>query len=303
MIRYYFYINCGENCLKYENKDTKEFIHGESFFDRIMMNDDEVISVATRKKDGDIEEIVEKRESIIKKHPALNLFIIRGIINFFEGTANQFYAEKKTNENTGKTNDKLMAYLIFSIIILVGMVIYFIAPTFIAFFLKDIIHNFVILGLTEGVLRFLIFLTLFFTIVVFERNSGTAYYHGAEHKALWCFNNGDDLTLENAKKYSTLYPACGTGLIFYMVIFSIPLFLLFSYESISLRILSILISLPFLIGISFEVSLWTEKKNSKVAKILSSPVLFLQKFNTKEPKEEHLEIALIAIKNLIKYRS
>lgn len=288
--------------MKKQKEEFEKIIHGESFFDRIMMNDNEFISVAVRRKDGDIEEIVEKKESFIKKHPAFNVFVIRGIINFFEGSANQFYVEKKTSENTEKTNDKLAAYLFFSFIIITGMVIYFVVPAFVAFFLRDIINNPLILGLIEGTLRFLIFITLFFMIVLFERNSGTAYYHGAEHKILWCFNNEDDLTLENAKKYSTLYPACGTGLIFYMVIFSIPIFLFFGYENIFHRILLILVCLPFLVGISFEMSLWLEKKRSKLAKIFSYPVLFLQKFNTKEPKEEHLEIALVAIKNLIKLR-
>ena len=289
--------------LKNKKRKTKNFIHGESFFDRVMMNDDENISVAIRKKNRSIEEIVEKRESVFKRHPSLDIFIIRGIVKFFEGSVNQLYVEKKTKENTKKTNSTLSAYLFFIIIILLGMTMYFIVPTIISFYLKDNINDYLILNGLEGFLRLSIFLTLFSIIVTFERNSGTAYHHGAEHKVLWCFKKGEDLTLENVKKYSTLYPACGTGLIFYMVIFSFPLFLFLGYENIFLRILLILIGLPFLIGFSFEVSLWLEEGNTKISKFFSAPILFLQRFNTKEPDEEHLEIALIAIKNLIKYRN
>ena len=266
------------------------------------MNDNESISIAIRKKDGDIEDIVQKKESITKTHPALDIFLLRGIIKFFEGSANQFYAEKKSKEKSSK-NDKLITYLIFSFVTIIGMIMYFFVPTIIAFYFKNTFQNNLFIGLTEGILRFLIFIVMFFSIVLFERNSGTAKYHGAEHKVLWCYRKGKDLTLENVKKYSRLYPACGTGLIFYMILFSIPLFLLFGYNSIFIRLLLILISLPLLIGISFELSLFNEKKETKIAKVLSAPVLFLQKFNTKEPEKEHLEIAMIAIKNLIKCRT
>lgn len=288
----------------------RDFVHGESFANGIMMNNDNMISIAIRKKDGNIGEVVKTRLSLTKKHWIFNLFVIRGIIKFFEGTFNQFYAEeqmKKIESNKNKIkkatelNDTLVPKLLVFLTLFAGIIIYFIIPTIIAFFLKQIILNILLLNLIEGIIRLVVFILLFCLFSSLERVNETPLYHGAEHKFLLSYKMGEDLTLENARKHPIFHPGCGTSVLLFMIIISIPIFLFLNYENLLFRIIIMLILLPLIIGVAFEITIWLDKSQSKLARIISMPGLFLQRFNTKEPDDNYLNVALVSLKNLINY--
>ncbi|HEY0088598.1 MAG TPA: DUF1385 domain-containing protein, partial [Candidatus Lokiarchaeia archaeon] len=202
-----------------------KIIHGESYSNGIMMNDDKIISLAIIKKDGSIGTTVKKRESLITKHRIFNIFILRGIIRFLEGSTNQFYAEelmKKIDQKEGgiekHSYSRSLAPAIVLITLIIGIFLYFITPTLISFYLKEVVRSNLVLSGIEIVLRLLIFLIFFSIFSLRERTNGAAMYHGAEHKILWNYRNEEDLTLENTRNYSIRYPSCGTGLMILMII-------------------------------------------------------------------------------------
>lgn len=280
--------------------ENKEFIHGESYAKGVMMNNDVKISVAMRKKDGSIGTLVKSKKSLTKKNRFFNIFLIRGIIKFLEGSTNQFYAEEMMEKiEKGKKREKSNASIIAFFTISFGIIIYFIIPTLVAYFSRTIIVSNLNLGLMEAGLRLVIFLLFFYVFTLIERKNQTSYYHGAEHKVLWAYRKKDKLTVENVKKYSIRHPSCGTCLLLLTILISIPFLLFLNYENLILRVVIILLLLPIIIGLAFEITLWLDKSQSKLAKVIAKPGIYLQKFNTKKPDDKHIEVAIASLKNLI----
>ena len=125
-------------------------------------------------------------------------------------------------------------------------------------------------------------------------------YHGAEHKTIHCYENGDELTVENVKKYPILHPRCGTSFLFMVMIVSIFVLSFFGWPDPLKRFLIRLLMLPVIAGISYEINRLIGKSNSAIAYYLSYPGLFLQKIATvKEPDGEQIEVAIAALEAVL----
>ena len=124
-------------------------------------------------------------------------------------------------------------------------------------------------------------------------------YHGAEHKTIACYEAGDELTPENAMKYTRLHPRCGTSFLLFVMIISIILFSCLPRTGIFLRLLMRLALLPVVAGLSYEVIKLAGRSKNKFVVALTKPGLWLQKITTREPDEHQLEVAITSIKNVI----
>jgi len=299
------------------NKTKSEFIHGESFKNGIMVRNNTNMTLTIRTEDGEIIEKNIKRPALENKYKFLKTPIIRGITRFFEGSINQFYAnqiskklleQSKKHEKNNASKEKQLdmhknnAHVAVILIIALAILIYFISPTIVAYLLKDKIKNVLFLSSIEITLRFILFLSTFYIETRAKDIKKSSPYHGAEHKALFCYKKGERLTIENLKRQSIYHPSCGTNLIITMLIFYIPFMLILNYENILFRIGIILLLLPLTLGISFDVIIWAGNSSSKIAKIISFPGLMLQRLNTIEPDDNHLEIAQISFESITHYR-
>jgi len=289
------------------NKEKSDFIHGESFQRGIMVRNSTIMTIVIRKNNGDIVEKNIERPSLVNKIRFFKIPIIRGIIRFFEGSINQFYANQISKKIDDKNNDlkekqvdinKNLTYVSVILVIALAILIYFISPTIIVYFLKNKIKNVLFLNFTEIIIRFLIFLSIFYIGSKTKDIKKSAPYHGAEHKALYCYKKGEKLTLENLRMQSIYHPSCGTNLIMTMLIFYIPFILILNYENLLFRIIIILLLLPLILGISFDVITWAGDNTSTIAKIISLPGLVLQRLNTIEPDDDHMEVAQISFRNI-----
>jgi len=125
-------------------------------------------------------------------------------------------------------------------------------------------------------------------------------YHGAEHKTIYAYENGDELTVENASRYITLHPRCGTSFIVNVLIISIIVFSFFGWPNPWMRILVRLFMLPVIAGLSYEINRFIGKnEKSTLAHWLSIPGFQFQKLTTKEPTPDMLEVAIAALKEVI----
>ncbi len=291
------------------NEEKSDFIHGESFQRGIMVRNDKKMTIALRTKNGNIIKKIIKRPSLLNKSRFFKIPIIRGIIRFVEGSINQFYANqisKKILHEKNNAKEKQLdinenlTYISVILIFILAILVYFISPTIIVYLLKDKIKNVLFLNSIEITLRFLIFITIFYLESKTKDVKKSAPYHGAEHKAIYCYKNGENITIKNLRKKSIYHPSCGTNLITTMLIFYIPLILIMNYESLLFRIVIILLLLPLILGISFDVVTWTGDSNSKMAKIISFPGLMLQRLNTIDPDDDHLEVAQISFSTIQK---
>ncbi|MTN08137.1 DUF1385 domain-containing protein, partial [Turicibacter sanguinis] len=123
--------------------------------------------------------------------------------------------------------------------------------------------------------------------------------HGAEHKSIYCYENDLELTVENAKKFTTLHPRCGTNFLFIVMITSIILFSFFGWPNPLIRIIMRILCVPIVAGISYEIIKLLGKYDNKLTRFVAYPGMMLQKFTTREPDDKQLEVALEALKAVL----
>ncbi len=182
----------------------------------------------------------------------------------------------------------------FSLALSIGLFI--IIPTALVSLGKLIWDNTIFLNIIEGIVRIIIFLIYILLVSKVKEIKDVFRYHGAEHKTIHCFESGEELTVENCRKFTTLHPRCGTSFLVFVLIISLILFSFLGWPNIFIRIASRLLLLPVIAGISYELLRWAGRSDSWLVKILSLPGIYLQKITTAEPTDQQLEVAIVALK-------
>ena len=293
-------------------------IGGQALIEGIMMRGPKEVSVAIRKPDNEI--LVEKKKlnTLGMRNKFFSLPFIREIVGLIEamvlGTKTlmysaEFYDEEECEESkfekyiNDKFEDKAADIgIFFSILVsfLIAIFLFMLTPTFLTNLLKSKIENIMLLNLVEGLIRIGIFLIYLVSVSRLDDIKRVFEYHGAEHKAIHCYENQEELTIENVKKYPILHPRCGTSFLFTVMIVSIIVLSFFGWPDPLKRLLIRLVMLPVIIGISYEFNRIIGKSNSKLAYILSYPGLGLQKIaTTREPDGDQIEVAIAALKEVI----
>jgi len=300
-----------------EKKEHMTSIGGSAVMEGVMMRGPKEIATAVRKPDGEIE--IDKRavSSLVTKYHVNKIPIIRGVFAFFDSMISSIRAlmwsaefvdleddsESKFDKwLTRKFGDKVKDIVIyFSLIISVifSVSLFFVLPHFITTLLDDLIKNNLILTLIEGVVRISIFLGYVLLASRMEDIKRVFQYHGAEHKTIFCYEAGLDLTVENARSMSRLHPRCGTSFLVYVMIISIILFSFVSWGNMWIRLGLKLLLLPVVAGISYEIIRWAGKSKNKVVCVISRPGMWLQKITTREPDDSQLEVAIVSMKAVL----
>ena len=156
-----------------------------------------------------------------------------------------------------------------------------------------------VLTLIEGVLKIAIFVLYLFAVTRMSDIHRVFEYHGAEHKTIACYEAGDELTPENAKKYIRFHPRCGTSFLLIVLVLSILVFSLLTWDSVWMRVGLKLLLLPVVVGISYEIIRFAGRHNNPVTRVISAPGLWLQRLTTFEPDLTQLEVAIAAMKPCI----
>lgn len=124
-------------------------------------------------------------------------------------------------------------------------------------------------------------------------------YHGAEHKTIFCYEAGEELTVENVRNQKRLHPRCGTSFLILVMIISIIMFSFISWENPIQRVLIRLLLLPLVAGVSYELIKFAGRHNGVIVRIISAPGMWLQKITTKEPDDSQIEVAIAALKSVL----
>lgn len=305
-----------EIAMKEKNNQHKNSIGGQAVMEGVMMRGPEKMAIAVRKPDGEIvlktEDVKIKKKSIWLKIP-----IIRGCINFFGSMvtgvkALMYSAEFVDLEEEEPTKfdkwlekvfgDKLKdAIVYFSVILSIFMSVglFILLPTWIVSLLDFVTDAVVIKNLAEGVVRIVIFLTYLYLAAKLPDIKRVFQYHGAEHKSIACYEEGEELTVENARGKTRLHPRCGTSFLLIVMVISIICFSFMGWQNIWIRTLTRLALMPVIAGLSYEIIKLAGRYDNILTRILSFPGLCLQKITTNEPDDSQLEVALEAIKAVI----
>lgn len=223
-------------------------------------------------------------------------------------------ADKKKEESSAAT----AVIMILSAVLGVGFAIglFVMLPTFIFSGIQALCGDNDISAfrsLVEGVLKIGIFIFYLWLTSLMKTMKRLYQYHGAEHKTIFCYENGDELTVENVRKYKRFHPRCGTSFIFLTLAISILVYTVLPINSEMfmqsfgvnqfmgdlLRICCKIIFLPFVVGISYELIRVAGRYDNLFTKIISAPGLAIQRLTTKEPADEMLEVAIESVKPVL----
>jgi len=302
-------------------------IGGQAVIEGVMMRGPKEIAVAVRTPEGEI--VIDKKPvaSILQKYKFLKLPIIRGVISFVEslitGTkALMFSAEffdveeeedkKKKETMTDEEREKFEAKeskmknaaIYFSVVVALvfGVGLFMMLPSVLVGLVRDYVFknaNGVLMTLFEGIIRIAIFLVYIALVSQMQDIRRVFEYHGAEHKTIFCYENGEELTVENARRFSRLHPRCGTSFLLIVMVVSIILFSFISWSNPWQRLGIRLLLLPVVAGLSYEVIKLAGRSKSKIMRAVSMPGMWLQKITTREPDDSQLEVAIASLKAVL----
>lgn len=299
-------------------------IGGQAVIEGIMMRGPEKTAVAVRKPDGEI--IIDEKENKVK-NGIRKIPFVRGVFSFLDSmvigiqalmfSAN-FYeedgsakegkkesqSEKKENQNEEMPGWMMALTILSSLALSIGL---FIAlPNLIASFLvptgeNEAGNNVVLYNFVESVVKIILFLGYLLLVSRMKDIQRVFEYHGAEHKTIFCYENGDELTVENVKKYQRFHPRCGTSFLLFVIVISIIVFSVIGrFESKLVNVLVRIALLPVVAGISYEMIRFAGKHtDNKWVSWLNKPGMWLQKLTTREPDASQIEVAIQALKTVL----
>jgi len=281
--------------MKREVKRLK--VGGQAVIDGVLMMGKK-IAVAVRKKDGSIE--VKELGSPTFTNKWFKVPFLRGFVSlyyslYFGMKALNISAEISSDEELKKSESVFS--IITAIILAVGLFI--VLPAYITKWL-GFRNNEFIFSLVDGIIRLAFFLAYVYIISLFEDVKNVFRYHGAEHKAVHTFENGEELSVENARKYSTIHPRCGTNFVMIFLIIAIlihSLFGLFGTPTMLARILLRILALPVVAGVSYELLRLFDKYPK--LRFLALPGMILQKLTTAQPDDSQLEVAIVSLRSAL----
>ncbi|MBC7333252.1 MAG: DUF1385 domain-containing protein [Actinobacteria bacterium] len=281
----------------------KHQVGGQAVIEGVMMRSKNFWTLAVRRLDKSISVRLYRDVSIVKKYPWLNLALARGAGVMVENLSLGFRAlSYSINEAFGEevnfSRREMIISVSLAILFVVG--IFFVLPTLIGRSFANIVSNSIVYNILEGLVRIALFLIYLFSVSWLKDVRRLFQYHGAEHKTIHAYESGEELTPENVEKYSRLHIRCGTNFLLIVMVVAIFVFSLLGKTPILWRVVSRIVLIPVIAGISYElIRLAGKFSKYKIVNIIFYPGLLLQKITTKEPDRLQLEVAISSLKKLI----
>lgn len=283
---------------------------GQAVLEGVMMRAPGAFAVAVRKKGG---EVVTFRREVVRlsdRYPALKVPILRGVVVLFQSLALgiqalNFSAEQALEEEQPRREVKSSgSWAAFSTLLLAlafALGLFFYLPLLLTDGLARLLpalKSSVPYNLAEGAIRIVLFLGYILAISALSDMRRVFQYHGAEHKVVSTYEAGEPLTVEYARRHSTLHPRCGTSFLLFVMVISILTFSLVPVSApFTLKLLARLLLLPLIAGLSFELLRASAKNRSRrIYAAVIAPGLWLQRLTTREPSDDQLHVAIEALR-------
>lgn len=277
----------------------KPMIGGQAVIEGVMMKGPERIATAVREPSGCITVRVEPVRSIADRFPLFKKPLLRGVVALGEALVYGLKALSFSAQAAGEEGEELSTKEIamtmaaaFGLAVLLFVVL----PTYAAKFIQGFVADPRLLNLFEGVLRLCIFFAYVAAISSLSDIRRVFQYHGAEHKTIFAYEAGIPLEVESIRRFSRLHPRCGTNFLLIVMLVSIFMFAFLGWPDLWLRILSRVVMLPLVAGISYEIIRYAGNhcERNWVA-VCMKPGLWLQYMTTREPSDDQIEVAVRAL--------
>jgi len=277
---------------------------GMAVIEGVMMRGPTAVSVAVRKEDGSIELEKEPVSDLARRYPFFRWPFMRGTYVLLDSLIMGIrMLNKSANMSLESDEEELTSAEIFITgfaAFILAILLFVVIPTGIVHFTSRFMGGVLAQNVMEGLLRITFFLIYVYMISHMEDIKRVFMYHGAEHKSIFTYEAGEELNIENARKHSTLHPRCGTSFILIVMVISIFVFALLGEGSLFYRVWSRLAVFPIVAGLGYEFLKFSSRyfENPGI-RFLILPGLWLQKLTTREPDDDQLEVALVALKAVI----
>ena len=297
-------------------------IGGQAVIEGIMMMKGEDYAVAVRRSDKEIEVKKDTYQSITKKAKILQLPFVRGVFRFADSmiigmrslTYSASFFEDDEDAEPGKFEQFLdrvfgeklesaimAAVLVISFILAIG--IFMLLPLGIANLFKGVITSDHLMAVLEGVIRIAIFIIYIKLVSRMEDIRRTFMYHGAEHKCINCIEHGMTLTVDHVRESSKQHKRCGTSFLIIVMLISILFFMVVRVDNVWLRMVSRIILVPVIAGVSYEFLRLAGRSDNPVVNLLSKPGLWMQNLTTSEPDDSMIEVAIAAVEAVFDWKA
>ena len=320
-----------KHCGPSEGCAFRTTIGGQALIEGILMRGPEKQAIVVRNQEGGLE-VKEQQLKLIKdRHPILGVPFIRGVVNFgaslVEGVkalmwSAEFYPEEEGQEETPSRfeawlekrfgSEALMKWVLgFSVAVglVFAIALFIILPTLatsaLLYFFPD--APMWLRNLLEGVVKLIVFFLYLYFCSRLKDIHRTFQYHGAEHKTIFCYERGLELTVENTRAMPRHHPRCGTSFLFVVIVVAVlascVVFALPGIRDVAanplVRILLHLVLLPIVVGVTYEINRFIGRHDNPFTRFLSAPGLWMQNFTTFEPDDSMPEVAIHALELVI----
>ena len=295
-------------------------IGGQALIEGILMKSPEKTALAVRMPNGEIDLSYINGKSLREKYKILNLPVIRGVIAFAESMINGYKAMMLSAEKSGFTDleeekpkdEKKQNALVNTVMVigsvlgvLLAVVLFMYLPRLfvsgIEYLFSEKITSKLLRSAIEQFLKLTIFVIYVFAVSFMKDIKRVFMYHGAEHKTIFAYEKGLELTVENVRTQKRFHPRCGTSFMILMILVSIIIStavqMIFPtvYNVRWLWVIAKILIIPITCGIGFEILKICGKYDNVLTRIISAPGMWLQRITTKEPEDDMIEIAIAAL--------
>ena len=304
------------------NKYTS--IGGQALIEGIMMKSPEKTAIAVRTPDKSIDISYMNGKSIREKYKILALPIVRGVVGFVESMLQGYKALSISAEKSGfaeeeadtpKTEEQkkkdiqflnivMVSGAVLGVLLSLGLFMYLprLCVSGIEWLIKEPINSTVLRSVIEQAIKMTIFVGYVMLVSLMKDIKRVYMYHGAEHKTIFCYEKGLELTVENVRLQKRFHPRCGTSFMILMILVSIVLSIVLQstfkniYDNALVWTLAKVLMVPLTCGIGFEVLKFCGRFDNIITRIISAPGMWLQRVTTKEPTDDMIEVAIAALK-------
>jgi len=293
-----------------EEGGQETLVGGQAVLEGVMMRSPHAWAIACRKPSGEISVHSEPLERLSEKHKWMGWPVVRGVITLGHAMSLGFRA-LKFSANTAldelmpeKTESKKLEIsgwvatvnIVFSLGFFIFM--YKFLPLVAATELKRVNPIFgeqIVFNLVDGVIRIGLFLLFIWGVSLFKDIRRVYEYHGAEHKTVYAFENGDPLEIPAVQKYTTYHPRCGTSFLMTVMIISILVYTLVPVTTFWARFGIRIALLPVIAGVSYEIIRFAAKHRGSLFALMTAPGLWLQRVTTQPPSDDQAQCAIVAL--------
>jgi uncharacterized protein YqhQ len=288
-------------------------VGGQAVMEGVMMRAPHSYCVAVRKADGEIVIDEAPIARMSEKYPILKYPILRGIGTLGQAMslgmrALKFSADSAMEEENAKLPPEKQKeakplpqwalYLNIGVSLAFFLFLYKFVPLYLATSLSKVypvLQGHIAQGLVDGVIRIVIFLAFLYGISRAKDIRRVFQYHGAEHKVVFNFESGKPVTVENAQKFVTFHPRCGTSFLLVVMVISMLVYILIPFDGFLAKFLSRIALLPLITGLSYELIRFAAKRQGSFMAMLTAPGLWLQRITTQPPSDQQAEVAIKAL--------